>query len=197
MTRTNSTLLAYRFNNRAPNQFTYRLPNFAAVRSDGDRQPCTCRTAGRATGSACRARSATTRLRASARPRATGRPRPRASTRRRSRSPRTDGVNTYQGHLAARRRGLRCVRQRQDGAEVQSRPLPGAGDERHHLHAEQSREPHRQQRRPRSWTDTNKNFVVDCDILNPAQQTVPGGDTCGGGHRQRAELRQARRPRRG
>jgi hypothetical protein len=31
----------------------------------------------------------------------------------------------------------------------------------------------------RTWSDTNKNFVVDCDILNPAQQVVPGGDTCG------------------
>jgi hypothetical protein len=24
-----------------------------------------------------------------------------------------------------------------------------------------------------------QNFVVDCDILSPAAQTVPGGDTCG------------------
>jgi carboxypeptidase family protein len=31
----------------------------------------------------------------------------------------------------------------------------------------------------RSWTDTNGNYVVDCDILNPNAQTVPGGDTCG------------------
>jgi hypothetical protein len=31
----------------------------------------------------------------------------------------------------------------------------------------------------RSWSDTNGNYVVDCDILNPAAQTVPGGDTCG------------------
>ena len=31
----------------------------------------------------------------------------------------------------------------------------------------------------RSWLDGNKNFVVDCDILNPAAQAVPGGDTCG------------------
>ena len=31
----------------------------------------------------------------------------------------------------------------------------------------------------RSWTDTNKNLVVDCDILNPAMQVTPGGDTCG------------------
>ena len=31
----------------------------------------------------------------------------------------------------------------------------------------------------RSWSDLNSNYVVDCDILNPAAQTVPGGDTCG------------------
>jgi hypothetical protein len=31
----------------------------------------------------------------------------------------------------------------------------------------------------RSWADRNQNFVVDCDILNPANQVVPGGDTCG------------------
>jgi Carboxypeptidase regulatory-like domain len=32
----------------------------------------------------------------------------------------------------------------------------------------------------RNWTDDNKNFVVDCDILNFAAQTSAGGkDTCG------------------
>jgi hypothetical protein len=31
----------------------------------------------------------------------------------------------------------------------------------------------------RSWSDTNGNYVVDCDISNTAAQTVPGGDTCG------------------
>jgi hypothetical protein len=33
----------------------------------------------------------------------------------------------------------------------------------------------------RSWTDGNKNFVVDCDLLNPAAQntTATGGDNCG------------------
>jgi hypothetical protein len=31
----------------------------------------------------------------------------------------------------------------------------------------------------RSWTDDNHNFVVDCDILKPAQQNGGGGDTCG------------------
>ncbi|MEO8258948.1 MAG: hypothetical protein ABI868_16500 [Acidobacteriota bacterium] len=29
----------------------------------------------------------------------------------------------------------------------------------------------------RSWSDTNGNFVADCDILNAAPQTTP--DTCG------------------
>jgi len=31
----------------------------------------------------------------------------------------------------------------------------------------------------RSWQDGNRNYVVDCDILNPAEQVTPGGDTCG------------------
>jgi hypothetical protein len=31
----------------------------------------------------------------------------------------------------------------------------------------------------RNWTDTNGNYIVDCDLLNPALQVVPGGDTCG------------------
>ena len=32
---------------------------------------------------------------------------------------------------------------------------------------------------PRSWQDGNGNYVVDCDILDPAAQSTPGGDTCG------------------
>jgi hypothetical protein len=33
----------------------------------------------------------------------------------------------------------------------------------------------------RSWTDGNNNYVVDCDLLNPAAQnnSASGGDTCG------------------
>ena len=31
----------------------------------------------------------------------------------------------------------------------------------------------------RTWTDSNGNFVVDCNILNPAAQSGGGGDTCG------------------
>ena len=30
----------------------------------------------------------------------------------------------------------------------------------------------------RNWVDANRNYVVDCDILNPAAQSTPGGDTC-------------------
>ncbi|PWT82414.1 MAG: hypothetical protein C5B57_08735 [Blastocatellia bacterium] len=30
----------------------------------------------------------------------------------------------------------------------------------------------------RAWSDGNNNKVVDCDLLNPAQQTTAGGDTC-------------------
>ena len=31
----------------------------------------------------------------------------------------------------------------------------------------------------RTWADDNGNFVVDCDILNPAAQSGAGKDTCG------------------
>jgi hypothetical protein len=33
----------------------------------------------------------------------------------------------------------------------------------------------------RSWTDANRNFVADCDLLNPAAQDLrgSGGDQCG------------------
>jgi hypothetical protein len=31
----------------------------------------------------------------------------------------------------------------------------------------------------RNWTDTNGNYVVDCNILDPAAQSGGGGDTCG------------------
>jgi hypothetical protein len=31
----------------------------------------------------------------------------------------------------------------------------------------------------RSWIDGNGNYVVDCNLLNPARQVTAGGDTCG------------------
>jgi hypothetical protein len=30
----------------------------------------------------------------------------------------------------------------------------------------------------RGWVDGNRNFVVDCNLASPLQQTTPGGDTC-------------------
>jgi hypothetical protein len=30
----------------------------------------------------------------------------------------------------------------------------------------------------RGWTDGDGDFVVDCDLSNPAAQSIPGGDTC-------------------
>jgi hypothetical protein len=30
----------------------------------------------------------------------------------------------------------------------------------------------------RGWVDGNSNFVVDCNLANPAFQSIPGGDTC-------------------
>jgi hypothetical protein len=30
----------------------------------------------------------------------------------------------------------------------------------------------------RGWIDGNNNFVVDCNLANPAEQITPGGDTC-------------------
>ena len=51
-----------------------------------------------------------------------------------------------QRHLAARRCGVRRLRQRQDGDQVQLRPLSRAGDQRHPLHAEQPGETNHDQR---------------------------------------------------
>jgi hypothetical protein len=31
----------------------------------------------------------------------------------------------------------------------------------------------------RAWIDGNHDFTVDCNLLNPAAQSTPGGDTCG------------------
>ena len=55
---------------------------------------------------------------------------------------------------------------------------PATNDSR--VHAEQSGRPHQIVTTvARNWADGNGNYVVDCDILNPAAQTGAGGDTCG------------------
>ena len=82
--------------------------------------------------------------------------------------------------VAARRRRLRPVRQRQDVAQGQLRPLSRSGAERRPLHRAQPDRP-ALTTTTRAWTDSNRNFRADCDLLNPAAQnlTATGGDICG------------------
>ena len=77
-----------------------------------------------------------------------------------------------QRHHAALRRRLRRVRQRQDGGQVQHGPLPRRRDQRQRLHAQQPGEPHRQHVRPASWTDSDNDKVVDCNLLEPRRRTA-------------------------
>ena len=82
--------------------------------------------------------------------------------------------------VAARRGGLRSVRERQDVDQGQRRPLPRSGAERRRLHRAQ---PHRP---PLDDNDAGmdrlrRDYRADCDLLNPAAQnlTAAGGDVCG------------------
>ena len=147
-------------------------------RSHDGRTAFTRRIAGRLIVSACRARSATIRRRATVPAEGNG----TQATSRFNAAPitleRTEGVEHLSGYLAPGRRRLRRLRQRQDGREVQSRALRDDGDQRCDLRRQQPEHAHREYRLA-DWADTNRNFAVDCDLLNPAAQTVPGGDTCG------------------
>ena len=67
---------------------------------------------------------------------------------------------------------------------------PATNDSRYTLNNPANRDRH--DVASRNWADTNGNYVVDCDILNPAAQAVPGGDTCGALTGNCAELRQDR-----
>ena len=100
---------------------------------------------------------------------------------------RADGQRPrLQRHHAAVRRRLRPVRQRQDGAQGQPRQVSRSGDRPTASTAPtirrraSSRASGRGRPRARGWTDGNRNFVVDCDLLNPAAQDnlATGGDLC-------------------
>ena len=65
--------------------------------------------------------------------------------------------------------GLRRVRQRQDGAEVQPRPLPRCRDERQRVHEQQPGRLASFATVNRNWGDANNNKVIDCNIMNFAQ----------------------------
>ena len=137
---TNDTLLAYRFNNGS------RISSPSGCRIGG--QPIARHGGGVLRAGHLDARAADAAGRAALRPRVELQPGRRQRDRRTSRfnaAPitfeRTPGVDAYQRHHAARRRRLRRVRQRQDGDQVQFRPLSRAGDQRQPLHAEQPGEP--------------------------------------------------------
>jgi hypothetical protein len=176
MTRTNPTLLAYRFNNRTPNRFTYRLPNFQQsdrtvtgalyVQDSWTRNRLSVQGALRydQAGSFSPAEGNGT-----------------TETSRFNAAPitfeRTDGVKTYRdieprvgvaydvfgnGKTAVKfNLGRYVAPATNDTLYTQNNPANRIVDSV-----------------DRAWTDGNKNFIVDCNILNPAAQATPGGDTC-------------------
>ena len=173
----NSTLLAYRFQNRTPNQFTFRLPEWE--------------TADRTIPNAFYAQDTWTRNRLSvqgalrydqARSYSPAEGNGTQVTSRFNAAPitleRTEGVNTYRdisprvgaaydvfgnGKTAVKfNLGRYLAPATNDTIYTANNPSTRTVDSA-----------------SRSWADNNKNFIVDCDILNPAAQTVPGGDTCG------------------
>ena len=74
-----------------------------------------------------------------------------------------------QGPLAAARRGLRPVRQRQDRAQGERRPVRA----RDRASAPATRSAICRPTVTRTWTDANRNFIADCDLLEPAAAGSP------------------------
>ena len=173
----NATLMAYRFQNRVPNQVTFRLPEWE--------------TADRTIPHAFYAQDTWTRNRLSvqgalrydqARSFSPAEGNGTQATSRFNAAPitleRTEGVNTYRdisprvgaaydvfgnGKTALKfNLGRYLAPATNDTIYTANNPSTRIVDSA-----------------SRSWADTNRNFVVDCDLLNPAGQTVPGGDTCG------------------
>ena len=132
----NATLMAYRFQNRVPNQVTFRLPEWE--------------TADRTIPHAFYAQDTWTRNRLSVQgalrydqarsysPAEGNGTQVDLALQRRADYARADGGGQHlSGYFATRRRRVRRLRQRQDGREVQSRALPGACDQRYDLHRQQ------------------------------------------------------------
>jgi hypothetical protein len=176
-TVTNESQLAYRFQNGVPNQFTYRLPNFQTsdrtttaalyVQDTWTRRKLTVQGAvryDRASSFSPADHNGTT---------LTSRFNANAVTLER-----TTGVNAY-NDISPRVGAAYDVSG--DGKTAMKfnfgRYLaPGTNDT---IYTQNNPANRIVDNVSRSWTDTNGNYIVDCDILNPATQVVPGGDSCG------------------
>ena len=82
---------------------------------------------------------------------------------------------------AARRCGVRSVRQRQDGAESSVQASTSAAATADGIYSSQNQGLNYVRTASRPWTDSNVNYAVDCNLLSPAAQntTSTGGDICG------------------
>jgi hypothetical protein len=157
---TNDQNLAFTFNNGVPTQLTQSLLPTTSYRTG------TCRSrAGPVDDGTDDAagRCASTATRASRPSRASRVQLPAG----RHRVPETP-VHRLQGPLAARRRRLRPLRQRQDGGEGELRQHR-ADQQQQQLHPLEPDHPHATTT-TRTWTDANNNRTPDCNLrLNTAQ----------------------------
>jgi hypothetical protein len=178
---TNVSQLAYRFNNRVPNQFTYRLPQFQTadrtkvtalfIQDTWTRERLTVQGALRydqASSFSPSEHNGTT------------------LTSRFNPSPvlleRTDGVSSYKD--LSPRFGIAYDVFGNGKTAIKfnfGRYLGPATNDTIYTQNNPANRIVGYNTTPvnRSWTDTNGNYIVDCDILNPNLQVVPGGDTCG------------------
>jgi hypothetical protein len=183
--QTNSQLLAYRFQNRAPNQITFRLPEWE--------------TSDNTLSAALYVQDTWTRGRLSlqgalryeqASSYSPGEGNGTRETSRFNAAPialeRTDGVKTYRDISPRVGAAYDVFGNGRTALKFNlGRYLaPATGDT---IYTANNPAARIQEMASRSWADTDKDFVVDCDILNPVGQNtglsgsivVPGGDTCG------------------
>ena len=92
-------------------------------------------------------------------------------------NPRRDRL---QRPLPARRRGLRPLRQREDGREGELRQVPRADEQQQQLHPVEPDHPHRDDGAARLDRLQRQLRMPDCDLRNQAAQnlTATGGDIC-------------------
>ena len=174
----NNYHVSYRFNNGVPNQFTERTTPYRKSQRQPRASACSRRTSGqlRQAHAQCRAS-----LRLSESTHSGAAPWARAAgADAQSRSAR-DRPRELEGPHAAPGRGLRSVRQRQDGGRASLNKYVIAQGVQGPYTATRSRPVNRLANFvTRNWTDGNKNFVPDCDLTNPLDQNflAAGGDRC-------------------